>query len=378
LISCRCKSGQFFFTMYVTHKGDPIGVVFALLCLACWGSWSTTLVLAGDTMKFELYYFDFAISFLLTGIVVGLIIGALPGDDVNYINQLFSHGGSCYVWSASAGVMWNMANVLLCKGIGLMGQAIGFPLCVGLGLISGTVVNYVLTPAGTNMGLLIAGCSLALVGVLTVGRLASVKDAEMAEIATSSPPLADEDQTKTESASLTRKMAICLLGGFLLGFNNIGVMYATRGAGNMTATEAEVGCQLSPPGNQTFFSIGVFISSAILIPLSVSFPLEGHKATTTMREIFSGYKDVRVKDHMLACLGGFLLCCGFFCYNLGNPALGPAPTYSIGQSAPVVGILWGTFFFKEFKGTSAKVWGHIPIIVMLFAGAIVCLALSSG
>lgn len=268
-----------------------------------------------------------------------------------------------------------MANVLLCKGIALMGQAIGFPLCVGLGMISGTVVNYVLTPAGTNIGLLIAGCSLALVGVCAVGRLASMKDAEMAQ----SPPLADvEDQAKTESASLTRKMAICLLGGFLLGFNNIGVMYATRGAGNMTATEAEVGCQLSPPGNQTFFSIGVFISSAILIPLSVAFPLEGHKATTTLGEIFAGYKDVSAKNHMLACFGGFLLCCGFFFYNLGNPALGPAPTYSIGQSAPVVGILWGTFFFKEFKGTSAKVWGHIPVIIMLFLGAIVCLALSSG
>merc|ERR1711953_474005 len=112
-----------------------------------------------------------------------------------------------------------------------------------------------------------------------------------------------------------------------------------------------------------------------MIPLSVAFPLEGHKADATMGEIMAKLKDVSLGEHCLAMLGGFLLCMGFFLFNLGNATqLGPAPTYSIGQSAPVVGIMWGTFFFKEFAGTSARVWGLVPVVCFLFASAILLIA----
>ena len=49
----------------------------------------------------------------------------------------------CYLWGMLGGVVWNLANILLCKGIGMMGNAIGFPLCVGLGMVCGAIVAYV-------------------------------------------------------------------------------------------------------------------------------------------------------------------------------------------------------------------------------------------
>lgn len=348
----------------------PVGLIFALIALACWGSWSTTLVLASKTMAWECFYFNFAFSFLFTGIFVGLILGAIPNDGAlpseSYTKQLFSYDGGCYGYSILGGLMWNMANVLLCKGIGLMGQALGFPMCVGLGLISGSITNYIIDGKGTDLTFLLVGDAIALAGICAVGFLAKRKEDEMArrESLNNDPEAANGEEAL--KVPMARKFIICLVGGLLLGLSNIGVVNATSGL-----------CFMSAPANQTFFSIGMFISSAILVPLSVWWPVEGGAATTSMAKLRESYTKVGAKEHALSVLGGFLLCMGFFAYNLGNATkLGSAPTYSIGQSAPVVGILWGTFFFKEFQGLSARVWGIIPVIVALFVGAIVCLALS--
>lgn len=362
----------------------PAGLVFALIALACWGSWSTTLVLVSSKqVAFECFYFNFAISFLLTGIIVGFIIGYIPGEagESDYTHDLFSYDGGCYFYSMLGGLMWNMANILLCKGIGLMGQALGFPMCVGLGLISGSLTNFVIDGAKTKKGPLFSGDFMALLGICAVGFLSKRKEDELAEIRTSltgdSSQLSETGSHANDAeaataigevlqVSMARKFIICLTGGLLLGLSNIGVVNATNGV-----------CTMSAPANQTFFSIGVLLSSAFLVPLTVCFPVEGGSPTTTLAQLRAKYKEVAGTEHCLAALGGFLLCMGFFAYNLGNATdLGSAPTYSIGQSAPVVGILWGTFFFKEFNGTSARVWGIIPVIVAFFIGAIISLALS--
>jgi glucose uptake protein len=351
----------------------PVGLIFALIALACWGSWSTTLVIASKTMAWECFYFDFAFSFLVTGIVVGFIIGCTPGNGGSqsdpfsaYTQELFQYSAGCYGYSMLGGLMWNMANVLLCKGIGLMGQALGFPMCVGLGLISGSLTNYIIDGDGTNLSLLLVGDFLALLGICAVGFLAKRKEDELAARSVSLTNDTEAAIGETLQVPMMRKFIICLVGGLLLGLSNIGVVNATNGL-----------CSMSAPANQTFFSIGMFLSSAILVPLSVWFPVEGGAATTSLAKLAAKYKEVGTKEHCLSILGGFLLCIGFFAYNLGNATkLGSAPTYSIGQSAPVVGILWGSLFFKEFHGTSPRVWGIIPVIVALFIGAIICLAFS--
>lgn len=348
-----------------------VGIVFALLALACWGSWSTTLVLATKRMAFELYYFDWGFSFICTAIVVGIILGYLPGEIANenfsgdnFFQELFGHKFGTYCLSILGGILWNTANILLCKGIGMMGQALGFPLCVGVGMVTGSIVSYII--AGTsNVTMLIVGVILGVIGICFVGFLASRKEKEMQAQQTNEPLQKDvENQENVHEASMARKFIICLVGGLLLGLSNFGVNGATTGSDAMSAA-----------ANQVFFSVGVILCSIILVPLSVVFPLEGHKATTTMRQIFAKYKDVQAKDHFLAALGGFTLCCGFFWFNIGNGTdLGPAATYSIGQSAPLVGIAWGTFFFREFAGTSWNVKGIIPIVVAFFLAGIICLA----
>eukprot|EP00435_Cladocopium_sp_Y103_P050432 s272_g15.t1 len=371
-----------------------LGVVMALCALVCWGSWSVTLVLATSkaAMPFQLYYTNFTLSFLVTGFVVGLLGGSLgSGGEMYDFHTAFleeitgtGHSGECYVWGMLGGVVWNLANILLCKGISMMGNAIGFPLCVGLGMVTGAIVAYVQDPK-SNLTFLVPGVIVALMGICTVGFLSYRKDKEVefrrqasgtsdesseaesgetSGTADSGPEQIDvEVPAKAAKApGMIRKLVVCILGGLLLGFSNIGIGKATSEP-----------CLLSPYANQFHFSVGVFITSLVMLPIITSFPIEGGESSQIAR-VFRGYRQVELRQHLLAILGGFILCMGFFFFNLGNKSMNLTVSYCIGQSAPLVGILWGTFFFKEFAGTSEKVWGLVPVVCLLFAGAIVLIA----
>lgn len=367
-----------------------LGLVMALGALCCWGSWSTTLVATKDTMNFEKFYVNFSISFLLTGWIVGFIGGSVGDgtwpsggsttESFSYATELFGHKAGCYPLSMLGGLLWNLANILLCKGITMMGNAVGFPLCVGLGLVSGAITAYVIKPAG-DLGLLAAGICVALLAVCAVGLLSHLKERELGEAETESESASesasesdpDTDvravQVRIAEPSMGRKLVVCVIGGLFLGLSNIGVTGAT--------SDRFLACSLSPYANQSFFSLGVFLSSCLLVPLVVSCPIEGGKGST-LGVALKGYGKVHARDHFFSFLGGFILCMGFFCFNLGAPKLGSATAYSIGQSAPLVGILWGTFFFKEFKGTSCRVQGLIPVVCLLFIGAILLIGVAGS
>merc|ERR1712232_583950 len=68
-------------------------------------------------------------------------------------------------------------------GIGMMGNAVGFPLCVGLGMVTGAVVGYISDPK-SNLELLVPGISVPLCGIFAVGFLSYRKEKELAEKAT--------------------------------------------------------------------------------------------------------------------------------------------------------------------------------------------------
>lgn len=373
-----------------------LGVVMALGALVCWGSWSVTLVLATSkaAMPFQLYYSNFTMSFLVTGFVVGLLGGSLGSGGEHYdfhtpfLEEISGtgHPVECYIWGMLGGVVWNLANILLCKGISMMGNAIGFPLCVGLGMVTGAIVAYVQDPK-SKLTFLVPGVIVALMGICTVGFLSYRKEREVEFHRQGSGTSGSDESSEAESGEtsgngesgpdqidvevpakaaatpgMMRKLVVCILGGLLLGFSNIGVGKATSKP-----------CLLSPYANQFHFSVGVFISSLVVLPIITSFPIEGGESSQIAR-VFRGYRHVERRQHLLAILGGFILCMGFFFFNLGNKSMNLTVSYCIGQSAPLVGILWGTFFFKEFAGTSEKVWGLVPVVCVLFAGAIVLIA----
>ena len=68
-----------------------------------------------------------------------------------------------------AGVIFNLANLLLVAGIDMVGLATAFPVAIGIALVVGTILSYILQPKG-NVMMIGAGLVCALVAVIMDGK----------------------------------------------------------------------------------------------------------------------------------------------------------------------------------------------------------------
>ena len=74
--------------------------------------------------------------------------------------SLLSIGYAC-----GAGTVFNIGNILLILAIRLVGLAVAFSVCVGISLIMGTLLTYMVQPASTDFTLLLIGLGLAVVAL---------------------------------------------------------------------------------------------------------------------------------------------------------------------------------------------------------------------
>ena len=63
-------------------------------------------------------------------------------------------------WALLAGVIFNLANLLLVAAIDMAGLAIAFPVAIGIALVVGTVLSFVQQQRG-NVAMLGAGVACA-------------------------------------------------------------------------------------------------------------------------------------------------------------------------------------------------------------------------
>ena len=90
----------------------------------------------------------------------------------------------------------------------MVGLAIAFPLSIGIALVEGTVVSYMMQPAG-NASLLFAGVGMALLAVILIG---------LGYAARGIP-----------GAVPTRKgIIVCLISGVLMGMGAVPAPFVTR------------------------------------------------------------------------------------------------------------------------------------------------------
>ena len=66
------------------------------------------------------------------------------------------------------------------------------------------------------------------------------------------------------------------------------------------------------------------------------------------------------------------------CNVVAGGSAGFALSYAIGQSAPMVGALWGVFAWNEFAGAQARAKVFLVLMFVFYAAAILALAHASG
>ena len=262
--------------------------------------------------------------------------------------------------AAAAGGIFNVANVLLVAGIQRAGLAVAFPVGIGLALVVGTVLTYIVSPAGDDAFLLFSGVGLAFLAILSmVAASASHQQSRVNADARSIPLAAEDGHERPANFGSGRwiNFGFCAAAGIMMA------TWAPLSAFSMRA--------LTPYSSSALFGSAVLTSSAVLlVPLLMCHPPAG--ATTTSEE----YLKLPLLEHALGWLGGAVWAVGTAANLISGAKLGPALSYAVGQAAPMVATAWGVLYYREFAGATYRTVLLICSTFALFIGAIALIALS--
>src|SRR5579863_7323074 len=149
--------------MILTHTYIAT-LLLLFFSMLCWGSWANTQKMSGK-WRFELFYFDYAFGVLLVAVVCAFTFGSAGYDGFSFMDDLMNGGKRYAAMGFGAGVIFNLANMLLVAAIAIAGLSVAFPVGIGLALIIGVIWNYTIRPQGHPL-LLFVGCGLVLAAMI--------------------------------------------------------------------------------------------------------------------------------------------------------------------------------------------------------------------
>jgi glucose uptake protein len=307
-----------------------------ILSMICWGSWANTFKLTRG-VRFELFYWDYAIGVALSTCLLAVLGDASAPGAVGFPASLLDASASALTQAAAAGVVFNLANLLLVAAISMAGLAVAFPVSIGAALIIGTALTFFVDRKGAPL-IIAAGVALAAVAIVCC---------------------AAAYRAQANSTTVSRKgVIICLVSGLLMA------SWAPLAAASMQKSPGA----LTPLTSLAVFGIGVLVST---VPFNLYFmrrPLNGEPVT--MR----AYSEGGTSWHLLGLLGGVVWTIGTASNLVAGSSVGFAISYAIGQSAPLVASLWGIFVWKEFAGAKPAAARALAGMFLFYVAAIAVLS----
>ncbi len=308
--------------------------------MLCWGSWANTQK-AAKGWRFELFYWDYVWGILIIALVLGLTLGSTDAASHDqFMSNLVSADARNIGYALAGGIIFNVGNLLLVAAIETAGLAVAFPIGIGLALVIGTVLNYVVTPKGNSL-LLFGGIALVCLAIL-FDALAYRRISQ-------------------DSKVTTKGIVLSVLSGI-----GIGVFYP------LVAKAIKDGNHLGPYSVFFVFAVGILLCT---IPVNYGLmrrPISG--APVTFRDYLTG----RGNMHAWGILGGFIWGIGtnFNFVASYSPIVGPAASYALGQGATMVSAFWGVFVWKEFRGASPQAKRYLALMFALFIAGLSSIALA--
>jgi glucose uptake protein len=306
--------------MFVPHS-FAVALIMMVASAVCWGSWANTYK-GVRNYRFELFYWDYALGIFLISLILAFTMGSTAGDPSRFLNNVHAADYSNIASTMFAGVVFNLANLLLVAAIDMAGLAIAFPVAIGIALVVGVVSSFILQPKG-HAGLLAAGVACAVIAVILDGKAYG--------------------NLATANREITRKsIATCVVSGVLMG---VWAPFVTR---SMTH-----GNTLGPYSVAVFLTLGALLSCFVWNIYFMKHPLVGQPVP--FADFFRGPSS----GHFLGLLGGCIWGVGTVFNLVAANFTGVAISYAIGQSAPMVAALWGVLAWKEFRGANPRAFLYL-------------------
>jgi len=317
----------------VVIQSYPLAVVMCVVTMLCWGSWANTQKLASKEWKFQLFYWDYCIGVVLLSLIAALTMGSMGSIGRGFLTDLKQAAGAALAFAFLGGVVFNLANILLVAAIDIAGMSVAFPIGIGIALVEGVIINYILKPQGnpTLLFVGVAGIAIAIV----IDALAYRK-------------LAGEEQKTT-----AKGIIISVFAGVLMGL----FYYLVQRSVASDFVNPEAG-KMGPYAAVFIFSLGVFLSSFIWNTIVMAKPFVGEPVP-----IGDYFSKGNLRLHIIGIVGGVIWGIGMSVNNVAAGTAGPAISYGLGQGATMVAALWGVFIWREFKSAPA---GTNKLLALMF------------
>jgi glucose uptake protein len=323
-----------------TPPSLTIALLMMITSAICWGSWANTYK-GVKNYRFELFYWDYAIGIFLISLILAFTMGSSGHDSSSFLNNVHTADTSNIVSTLVGGALFNLANLLLVAAIDMAGLAVAFPVSIGIALVVGVVLNYIIQPKGNGMFLAL-GVACAFIAVVLDGKAYG---------------------SMASSGRLVSKKSIvtCIVSGVLMGLWSPFTTYGTT-RGNA----------LTPYSSVVFLTLGALLSCFVWNLYFMKKPLAGEPVS------LGGFFTAPASGHLLGLLGGVIWGTGTVFNVVAGKATTFAISYAIGQSAPMVAALWGVLAWKEFAGSGPRAKLYLALMFVFYGLAILLVARANG
>ena len=168
-----------------------------------------------------MFYFDFSAGFLLLALIAAFTFGTMNATELTFRENFLITGYRKMAFAVGAGVLFNIANLLMTASVASAGMSVAFILALGTATVVGVVWDFIAIPDANAM-LMFGGAVLVLAAVVAMA-LAYSAYKEAIFLASKKAALQVDPRTKQGKRSPQRSGAavgivVGIFSGILFGF----------------------------------------------------------------------------------------------------------------------------------------------------------------